>query len=426
MRSNKFYLMVAGLAVISMGAAYSTVRMIEIGPTATITSTFPILDFIDDTTGDSSFEVIARGDNLAIGERFGTPSVRIFDDAENNALQVSGRGVGVGNPVGGVEPAAGLTVGSGAIFFDSDDPAASRWFALGGGGFLLANEDSPAFPFAIADEAQTASLVVDFNSSVLIAGTDPLTSNAVGGVADAKLHVLTDDGSPGPGGLKVEDARSTVANRALMELVNNGGVRMALDNLNVNERWEFFNNSAGDFNITRNGSGGTEFAVTRAGGMTVGPGAATNLSLRPSGNLFITGTLFETSDREKKENFEEVDCEKVLEQIAEMPISTWNYKADEVEIRHMGPVAQDFRSAFELGDSDKTIATTDKVGVSLAAIKALNTKVQNKDEEIEALGSKLDEKDEQIESLKNELQEIDSRMSRLEQLLKDTVSAGAK
>ena len=88
--------------------------------------------------------------------------------------------------------------------------------------------------------------------------------------------------------------------------------------------------------------------------------------------------------------------------------------------------AQDFRSAFELGDSDKTIATTDKVGVSLAAIKALNTKVQNKDEEIEALGSKLDEKDEQIESLKNELQEIDSRMSRLEQLLKDTVSAGAK
>ena len=214
---------------------------------------------------------------------------------------------------------------------------------------------------------------------------------------DSSLHVYRNDGSAQ---LKVEEDSPSVANRALFELVNNGGVRMALDNLSANERWEFFNNSVGDFNITRNGSGGTEFAVTRAGGMTVGPGSATNLSLRPSGNLFIAGTLFESSDREKKENFEEVDCDEVLQQVVEMPITTWNYKSDEEEVRHMGPVAQDFRSAFQLGDSDKTIATTDKVGVSLAAIKALNAKLE----------AELDAKDDEIDELTARLERLEAAL----------------
>ena len=66
----------------------------------------------------------------------------------------------------------------------------------------------------------------------------------------------------------------------------------------------------------------------------------------------------------------------------------------------MGPVAQDFRSAFQLGDSDKTIATTDKVGVSLAAIKALNAKLE----------AELDAKDDEIDELTARLERLEAAL----------------
>jgi hypothetical protein len=59
----------------------------------------------------------------------------------------------------------------------------------------------------------------------------------------------------------------------------------------------------------------------------------------------------------------------------------------------MGPVAQDFRAAFGLGDSDKTITTVDADGVALAAIQGLNQKLEAelraKDERINRLEAAL-------------------------------------
>ena len=54
-----------------------------------------------------------------------------------------------------------------------------------------------------------------------------------------------------------------------------------------------------------------------------------------------------------------------------LPIQRWNYKSDASEARHIGPTAQDFNSAFDLGSSDKSISTIDPSGVALAAIKEL-------------------------------------------------------
>ncbi len=39
------------------------------------------------------------------------------------------------------------------------------------------------------------------------------------------------------------------------------------------------------------------------------------------------------------------------------------------EVRHVGPMAQDFHAAFGLGDSDKSIGMQDIEGVALAAIQ---------------------------------------------------------
>jgi len=388
-KKKKLYYLFAGLAILSMGATFSVTSMVEIGPFATITGFFPELEFIDTDIGDTSFEIEANGDHLQIGTRFGSEeSVRIFDDADEDALVVTGRGIAVGAPVDldeGTADLAGLTVGGGIVVLDNDDPASADWIVLSDGFFALTSTES-LIPFAISEEAPTGSLLVGDSGGVLLgSGFTGIGTAMVD--PDVAFHVLGDDGTAN---LKVEEASLSVAQRDLMELVNNGGVRFAMDNTALNERWDFSNNSIGDFNVSRAGTGGPEMRVTRTGRFTSGPGGFAALDSRPNGNLFIGGTLFESSDREKKENFKDVDCEAVLDQIADLSITTWNYKSDEEEIRHMGPVAQDFRSAFKLGDSDKTIATTDKAGVTLAAIKALNSKLQAKESEIETLSSRIE------------------------------------
>jgi len=54
-----------------------------------------------------------------------------------------------------------------------------------------------------------------------------------------------------------------------------------------------------------------------------------------------------------------------------MPASEWSYAAQGAAVRHLGPMAQDFRAAFNLGEVDGRHSTVDEEGVALAAIEAL-------------------------------------------------------
>lgn len=97
-----------------------------------------------------------------------------------------------------------------------------------------------------------------------------------------------------------------------------------------------------------------------------------------------------TSDKNAKENFDPVDAREVLEKVAELPISTWNFKGDDTATRHLGPMAQDFREAFGLGDTDTGIATVDLDGVALAAIQGLHQRSKDLERENTALRAQLD------------------------------------
>jgi len=103
--------------------------------------------------------------------------------------------------------------------------------------------------------------------------------------------------------------------------------------------------------------------------------------------------LFQTSDRNAKENFAPISPDDILTKVAALPISTWNYK-ELHDGRHLGPMAQDFHAAFQLGGSDTTITAIDTEGVALAAIQGLNRKLQEdsktKDEEIADLKTRLE------------------------------------
>jgi hypothetical protein len=117
--------------------------------------------------------------------------------------------------------------------------------------------------------------------------------------------------------------------------------------------------------------------------------SAPRMKLDTNGDLTITGTLATGSDRNIKEDIASVDPREVLATVAEMPISSWKYIADESGIRHMGPMAQDFYAAFGLGADNRHIATVDSDGVALAAIKGLNEIVTEKNAEIDDLKARL-------------------------------------
>ena len=112
-------------------------------------------------------------------------------------------------------------------------------------------------------------------------------------------------------------------------------------------------------------------------------------NLNTSGTLTANGVTY-TSDRNAKTNFTTVNALEVLNKVARLPISRWNYKSDAVGLQHVGPMAQDFHAAFGLnGKDDKHLSAVDVQGVTLAAIQGLNTELEQKTARINDLEQKL-------------------------------------
>jgi hypothetical protein len=146
--------------------------------------------------------------------------------------------------------------------------------------------------------------------------------------------------------------------------------------------------------------GGALFA-TAINETTGDPTAGVNLA--PAG-----GSWSSLSDRASKENLQDVSSAGILERLAKVPIHTWNYKAQGADIRHIGPMAQDFAAAFGVGEDDRHITTVDADGVALAAIQGLH--------------QLLREKDSRLETQAAELRELKNRMAALESLLKTAIA----
>jgi len=93
-----------------------------------------------------------------------------------------------------------------------------------------------------------------------------------------------------------------------------------------------------------------------------------------------------------------VDGHAILERLASLPISTWNYKTQADSVRHLGPMAQDFRAAFGLGEDEKHISNVDSEGVALAAIQAL---YQEKQQEVSELQDRLTQLEKRLAALES-------------------------
>jgi hypothetical protein len=91
------------------------------------------------------------------------------------------------------------------------------------------------------------------------------------------------------------------------------------------------------------------------------------------------------SDRDVKRQIEPVDAREVLSKLRDLPIATWTYREEPAGVRHLGPMAQDFRESFGLGDDDRRYHAVDAHGVALAAIQALDAMVSKQQRQIETL-----------------------------------------
>lgn len=116
-------------------------------------------------------------------------------------------------------------------------------------------------------------------------------------------------------------------------------------------------------------------------------------------HLTTGGDWTNSSDRNRKENFQEINQEDVLNKVADLEITRWNYKNGYEDVTHIGPVAQDFNALFDVGSDDKSISTIDPSGVALVAIQALYDRSKTLQETNDVLLEELKLLRERVEEL---------------------------
>ncbi len=153
-----------------------------------------------------------------------------------------------------------------------------------------------------------------------------------------------------------------------------------------------------------NSTGTNTFTVLATGGISLYP--ATGQCLLTTG----VGGWSCTSDRNAKENFTTLNARDLLQRLSAVPIMRWNAKGAP-GVQHIGPMAQDFRAAFGLGEDDRHIGTTDAQGVALAAIQGLHQLIKQKDAKLRTQDSKLHEQSNRIATMERELATIKEKLS---------------
>jgi hypothetical protein len=160
------------------------------------------------------------------------------------------------------------------------------------------------------------------------------------------------------------------------------------------------NQADNEFRIRYNG--GIRLRVsTAANGNTPGAGGNVGCDL-----TVAVPTWTCASSRTVKENFRAVSGEDVLLRIRGIPVSTWNMIGADQQIRHMGPVAEDFYDGFGLGLGRTTIGLGDIDGVNFAAVKALEARTTD-------LQNQLNQRTGEVTQLRGEVAELRAQVQAL-------------
>ena len=174
------------------------------------------------------------------------------------------------------------------------------------------------------------------------------------------------------------------------------------DGIHLGYNW--YADSAGTGHVINPG-GGTSLITTAYGEIILQVGAVNTApsSVRvdvTTAGVSVYGTFNNNSDRNAKQDFAAVSPAQILDKVLQLPVTEWSYKVD-AATRHIGPVAQDFSAAFNIGTDDRHIAPIDEGGVALAAIQGLNQKLEATQRALHAKDGEIQELQQRLEALEN-------------------------
>jgi hypothetical protein len=145
----------------------------------------------------------------------------------------------------------------------------------------------------------------------------------------------------------------------------------------------------------------------------------TNANLLSGVTIAANGSSWDVvSDRNRKENFLALDGEDLLRRVRGVPVTTWNYIVQGREVRHVGPMAQDWHRAFGLSADSLTINSGDFDGVNLAAVQALERRTSAQQARIDALERANTELRGERAAQAARIEELEARIARIEAALR--------
>ncbi|HYR08650.1 MAG TPA: tail fiber domain-containing protein, partial [Longimicrobium sp.] len=305
-------------------------------------------------------------------------------------------------------------IGAGATSWDDanmDD------FTFAGGNQVIASDYGA---FAYGDQVTVSSTVgVGFGSAVTVSGTAGFSAgaqNVCSGFACTAIGYTVRAGGQGSVALGYRTSAIGDYTVALGYRASSNNVCPAGPDVGTPCKGTFAagdesttdsvrNQTSNEFRIRYNG--GIRLRVsTAANGNTPGAGGNVGCDLTvavPSWTCASSRTL--------KEGFEPVDGEDVLSRIRGIPITTWRMIGGEGDVRHLGPVAEDFYAAFPLGLGETTIGMGDIDGVNLAAAKALEARTVR-------LQQQLDDRTARVQALEALLAAATARIDQLDARLR--------
>lgn len=95
-------------------------------------------------------------------------------------------------------------------------------------------------------------------------------------------------------------------------------------------------------------------------------------------------------DRNQKVNVQPIDLARILQQVEKLPLATWTYEWEQADVRHVGPMSQDWHKIMRLGYDTTKIDVVDAFGVALASIKALTEIARSQQAQIDGLKKRLE------------------------------------
>lgn len=119
------------------------------------------------------------------------------------------------------------------------------------------------------------------------------------------------------------------------------------------------------------------------------------------------------SDSTKKQNITSISPIRYVNKLDSIDVYSWNYKSQNKEIKHIGPMAQDFYATFDIGADSTMINSGDFDGINLLLLKGLNEKldlIEDQKEKISELEKELMLLEEKRLQMQKKLEAIENKL----------------